>query len=60
MNTRPSIGGMTSKGTSRRTVRVPDPLWPRLVAKCEAEGTTASEVLRQAMVDYLEEGQDDE
>lgn len=39
--------------TPHHTIRAPDELWLPFVAKCEANGTTASDVLRQAIDAYM-------
>lgn len=45
---------MPTKGTKARAVRgVPDDKWQAFIAKAEANGETASEVLRRAIDAYL-------
>jgi len=43
-----------SKGTTRRTVRIEDGLWEAAQAKAEANGDNLSDIIRQALRDYLE------
>lgn len=44
-----------SKGTQQRQVRISDDLWTRAQAKAAEEGTTASEVIRRLLAEWLEE-----
>lgn len=39
--------------TPQRSVRVPDDVWQAAKAKAESEGQTVSDVVRQALEDYL-------
>lgn len=41
------IAPMPSKGTTRRSIRVPDDEWEPFVAKAEREGTDASAKIRE-------------
>lgn len=47
-----------SLGTTRRTIRVEDELWNAAQAKASAEGDNLSTILRDALRQYLEEGED--
>lgn len=42
-----------SRGTIHRTVRVEDGLWLPAKAKAEAEGRNLSDVIREALRDYI-------
>lgn len=42
-----------SKGTHNRNVRVPDELWEAARAKAIAEDRTLSDVIREALQDYV-------
>lgn len=44
---------MPSKGTGRRTVRVPDKVWNDAKKKAEREGKNVSDVVRKCLDDYL-------
>lgn len=46
---------MNGKGTTRRTVRVPDPLWTNALVLAELRGETVSEVIRKALRAYVAE-----
>lgn len=41
------------KHTPQRTLRVEPALWSEFLARCTEAGTTASEVLRQHMADFV-------
>ena len=41
--------------TPQRNVRIPDDEWKRFAAACEANATTPSTVIRQAVRAYLQE-----
>lgn len=43
-----------SQGTTHRTVRIEDGLWLAAKAKADAEGVNLSEIIRQALRDYVE------
>lgn len=45
-----------AKGTPLRPTRIPDELWNAVRAKAAAEGTTASEVIRRLLTEWLKEG----
>lgn len=49
-----------SKGTTHRTVRVEDGLWDAAKAKAEAEGINLSEVIRNALRNYVQESEPNE
>jgi predicted transcriptional regulator len=42
-----------SKGTTIRGIRVPDTLWDAAKAKAELEGRSVSDVIREALEDYV-------
>lgn len=44
-----------SKGTPHRPIRISDDLWAKAQAKAAQEGTTASEVVRVKLREYVEE-----
>lgn len=44
---------MTTTGTTRRTIRVPDELWHAAQAKAEERGEDLSTVLRAALERYV-------
>lgn len=44
--------------TPQRSVRVADELWLAAKAKAELEGQTVSDVVRQALEDYLQDSRD--
>lgn len=43
---------MPSRGTTRRTIRVPDHLWASALAAAEKRGETLSDVIRRALEEY--------
>lgn len=45
-----------SAGTTARSVRVPDDLWDAALAATEANGETASDVIRRALLNYVATG----
>lgn len=45
-----------SKGTPHRPIRISDELWAKAQAKAAQEGTTASEVARRLLREWVEEG----
>lgn len=49
-----SEGLMPGKGTTRRSIRVPDEEWDLFVAKAEREGTDASAKIREFIRTDLE------
>lgn len=44
-----------SKGTTKRPIRIEDELWAAVRSKAESGGTNASEVIRQLLVEWLED-----
>jgi metal-responsive CopG/Arc/MetJ family transcriptional regulator len=42
-----------SKGTTHRTVRIEDGLWEEAKAKADSEGDNLSEVIREALREYI-------
>ena len=49
-----------SKGTTRRTVRIEDGLWEAAKELADKNGDNLSEVIRRALVEYVEKGPGDE
>lgn len=47
-----------SRGTKHRSIRVEDALWDPAKARADAEGVNLSEVIREALVEYVREGED--
>lgn len=52
---RPARSGQLIAETPRRTVRVPNDLWDAAKAHAAADGATLTDVVVQALVDYLPE-----
>lgn len=50
---------MTGKGTTRRTVRVPDAVWDRAQSAAQERAENLSEIIRQALIDYAEQQDSD-
>jgi len=46
---------MTPRGTKLRNIRVADEVWGPAKARAEAEQTTVSDVVRNALVDYIKD-----
>lgn len=44
---------VTGKGTTRRSIRVPDDEWDPAIARAELDGTNISEVLRATLRAYV-------
>jgi predicted transcriptional regulator len=44
-----------SKGTARRTVRIPDELWEAAQEAAEERGESVSDIIRRALEDYIRE-----
>ena len=44
-----------SKGTPHRPIRINDELWAKAQAKAKAENTTASEVIRKLLTEWVDE-----
>jgi len=44
-----------SKGTPMRYVRIPDPLWNQARTTAAEHGDNLSEIIRQALVSYVEQ-----
>lgn len=42
-----TLSTVTSRGTDKRPIRIKDALWKPYLALCKAEGTTASEDIRE-------------
>jgi hypothetical protein len=49
-----------SKGTTHRTVRIEDGLWDKARELASQKGESLSEVIRRALVEYVEKGAEDE
>lgn len=49
---------MPGRGTTKRSIRIPDALWDPALAKAKRRGETLNEVIRAALERYLT--QDDE
>ncbi|MGH3828065.1 MAG: hypothetical protein ACRDQX_12985 [Pseudonocardiaceae bacterium] len=49
---------MTSEGTARRSIRIPDEIWRPAVRKAQERGETVSDVLRRALIAYLGDNTD--
>lgn len=47
-----TLSVMTPKGTTRRTIRIPDEVWEPAKEAAEARGESLSEVIRAALVRY--------
>jgi len=45
---------MTSPGTTKRGVRIPDALWAEYQGACEVAGVNASEQVRQLVREWLD------
>ena len=41
-----------SRGTTHRTIRIPDEVWQPALAVAEREGDTLSEIVRRALIAY--------
>ena len=46
-----------SRGTTRRTVRIGDGLWDKAKELADENGDNLSEVIRRALVEYIEKGE---
>lgn len=44
-----------SKGTPHRPIRISEELWAKAQAKAAAEGTTASQVIRRLLEEWVDE-----
>ena len=47
---------MPTKGTTHRTVRVDDALWTAALRTAKANGENLSEIIRKALVEYVQKG----
>lgn len=47
---------MPTKGTTRHAIRIPDALWSEALRTAKANGENLSEIIRAALVDYVEKG----
>lgn len=47
---------MPTKGTTRHAIRIPDELWAAALTKAQERGDKLSEIIRAALVAYLEQG----
>lgn len=47
-----------TRGTTRRTIRIEDELWEAAQAKAKEQGDNLSMIIRDALRQYLEEGDD--
>jgi len=45
---------MTSPGTTKRGVRIPDVLWAEYQEACEVAGVNASEQIRRLITEWLD------
>jgi hypothetical protein len=45
-----------SRGTPRRTFRIPDPLWYAAKTRADDEGETLTDVAIRALEDYAKDG----
>jgi hypothetical protein len=46
-----------TKGTTRHAIRIPDDLWSAALAKARERGDKLSQIIRQALVAYLDESE---
>jgi len=46
---------MPSKGTTMRGVRIPDDLWTAALTLARSRGENLSDIIRQALMDYIEQ-----
>lgn len=53
----PSMAMSPSRGTQRRSVRIPDQLWTAAAARARAEGVSVSDVIRAALEAYVSGGE---
>lgn len=44
-----------SKGTPRRSVRIPDDVWSEALTTADEYGDKLSDVMREALIRYIEE-----
>lgn len=44
-----------SRGTTHRSIRIPDDLWEAARKKAAAEGRTISDILRESLEQYVQE-----
>jgi len=44
-----------TKGTKRHAIRIPDPLWNQARTTAAEHGDNLSEIIRQALVEYVEQ-----
>lgn len=51
---------MTSEGTTRRSVRISDEIWLAALTKARRRRETISDVLRRALVTYINEDTTDD
>jgi hypothetical protein len=51
---RPSVSGIDGAHTPQRQVRIPNDVWYGAARKAEAEGTTASAVVRRLLREWVE------
>lgn len=49
-----------SKGTTHRTVRIEDGLWAAARQVADQRGESLSEIIRRALMEYVEKGPGDE
>ena len=48
---------MPSEGTTRRSIRIPDPLWRAAMDKADTQNTRLSELIRGWLHEYVHEGE---
>lgn len=51
---------MTSAGTTKRGIRIPDALWAEFQDATEAAGTNPSETIRQLIRDWIKQHKGDD
>lgn len=45
-----------SKGTTRRSIRIEDELWQAAQEQAQAEGRNVSDIIREALEQYVKQG----
>lgn len=48
-----------TRGTTKRSIRIPDPLWSRVQTQAAREGVSVSDLVRGLIVGWLDEDNDD-
>lgn len=49
---------MPGRGTTKRSIRIPDAIWDPALAKAKLRGETLNEVIRAALERYVEQDDD--